>query len=653
MRWLDPEQKLPRVVRWAAVPVVGLTVTGYVALVLALLIRSLSLAIALTALGAAVAITGWGWHGKCWRTGAWRRVRPALAAAAGHAARPTTWGVVLVLAIAAALSVQVLLPEKIFVQAVFVGWGDTALHLGLIEHFAVVQPFSLEHPFFASHPLSYPFFIDFLSGVYRRLGASTLLAFHLPTLTFLCCGLLLLYQCYRRLVTRRGLALLCLVLALFGAGLGWIWLGRDLQAAYQGGGSSAVLELLRAPPHEYTHLDVRTSGLPAGAETANNIMWIVPVVSFLTHQRAFTIGLALAVLVLLGAIFYRGTPRLARYGLLAGMLPLAHGHTFIALAIMFGGLLLAQPRASYVRFGLVTVVVAAPSLAYLWSAMHGGGQPFIQWWWGWMTCTHRNHWFACDVPADVGTDTSVLWFWTKNFGGVLWAWLAAVAAMLWVRARGHARQVFPLVVPSLLLFAAPNLLRFQPWEFDNNKIFFWWWIIALAIIGQAVALMQKRWCRVVVIAGLAVVVLPAGVMDVSARISRYTANHATYVGESEVLAAAWIRQSLPPDARIASAPTSNNFIPMLTGRAIALGYEGWLWSEGANFAPRRAAIEALARGEIGPACAQGITHVMVDADFTSKFAVDAEALAKVTTSLWRQTTDNGATREILSLGCPP
>ena len=645
VRWLDAERRLPFPVRLLAVPVVGL--------VISLATRSLPVALVATGLGMAAGLAiGWSKHHFSFSFAfIWSAVRSAIV-------RPVMWGVAAVVGVSVALMVQVLMPANVYVQAVLAGWGDSALHLGMIERFAVSSPFTLEHPTLAGHPLTYPFFINFLSGMYRLLGAPTLLAFYLPTLTFLCCGLLLLYFFYRQLVSRRGIALFCLVLALFGAGLGWIWFGFDVKAAYQRGGITAVVETLRAPPHEYTHLDSRTGGLPAGSEATHNIVWIVPAVSFLTHQRSFSVGISLALVVLLGAIAYRGHPQLARFGVLAGLLPLSHGHTFIALAIIFCGLLLANPRLwkSYMSFGLVTTLVALPSLLYLLTALHGsGGGSFIRWWWGWMTCPHGTHWFACDVPAETGTDVSVFWFWTKNFGGVLWAWVAALifTALAWGRRRGKMiGGAFPVVLPSMLLFVAPNLIRFQPWEFDNNKILFWWWIVALAVIGQAVAKIKKLKLRAMAVTALAVVILPAGAVDITARLSRYTGNHFPYVGNFEIDAAAWIRKNLPTNARIAGAPTPNNFIPMLTGRVLALGYEGWLWTEGANSAPQRNAIEELAHGSAEPACALGVTHVVVDADFISSFSTDETALAGVVTPLWQQQTPSGL-RTISRIECWP
>lgn len=655
--WFDPARKISLGARTVMGAVVGMVISGYAVLVIALLTRSLLAAIFISGIimaGFLGVATVNAWRGRSrWSAGnVLVGVRRAMVS-------PWNWLMAAVLGVVVALTVQVLLPEPPFVAGILVGWGDVALHLGMTERLAVASPFILEHPAFAGHSLSYSFLVNFLSAIYRRLGAPVLVAFHLPALIFVVSAVLLLWVFFRQLVGRQGLALLMVSLVLFGGGLGWWWLGADLGTAYQAGGITAAWETLGDLPHEYTHLDLRTGGAPAEKQAGHNIVWIVPVLSFLTHQRSFPVGLALGLLVLLGVLHYGGQYSLARYGVLAGLLPLAHGHTFLALAILFVGLIAVQPRRlwSYAAFGAVTLAVATPSLLYLRGAISGAtGGSFVAWWWGWMTCAHATHWFICDQPPAAGVDTSATWFWLKNFGGVVAAWALVgsyqlVSVMARWRSQTTAAVIVPLLLPSLLLFAVPNLVRLQPWEFDNNKVLFWWWILAVGIIGQALVAVPRRW-RLAFAGILALIVLPAGGADVAMRLTHFRANHFGYVGQSEVAAAEWIRAHVPPNARIVGSTSPNHFVPILTGRALALGFEGWLWTEGVDYADRRSAIAALARGDSTGVCAAGFDYLVDDADFRSAFTAEPEALARVVKPLWQQETPAG-TRTIGRITCPP
>ncbi|MDO8560110.1 MAG: hypothetical protein Q7S23_03715, partial [bacterium] len=627
----------------------GLTVSGYAVLLIALLTRSLPFGIFTFSVPAAMAII--------WR---WRRDPPVKekisGALAGMLRSPAAWAVAGIAGLVGALELQVLLPDEVFVRAIFVGWGDAAYHLSIIQRLAVAQPFTLEHPVFAGHALTYPFLVDFLSAVYRRLGASALFSYHLPVVVLAVAGVALLFSWYRALRVRHGLAVMLLLLALFGAGLGWLWLGSDVAAAWQSGGMAAVGETLRDLPHEYTHLDRRTSGLRSGTEGDANIVWMVPVLSFLTHQRGFILGLGLGLVVLYALVTRASAPWVV--GVLAGLLPLAHGHTFFALGLVsVAWFLVGWPnRRFWLRAFLPAAIIALPALLYLRAGLSGsGGSAAMRWWFGWMTCTHERHWFICDQPIPAGVDTSVLWFWLKNFGGVLVAWAAvllAAAAQRWRKRERTSTSAAPLLLPAVLLFAVPNLVRLQPWEFDNNKVLFWWWLFAIGAIGQHLMRSSRpsfrRWALVV----LSVVVLPAGITDIASRLGHWSTYHSGYVQAADRAAADWIVQQTVPNAVIAGVPNAHSLVPLLTGRPLALGYEGWLWSQGINLGPRVEAISALARGEQAAACREGIAWVVADAEFFQRFGGEEAALAIAAQLRWQQETPRGA-RRIYALSCTP
>lgn len=657
--WFDPQRKFPLVLRIVGGAMLGWVVTGYVVLGLALWLHSLPLALGLTMVAMATAAA------VIYRSRRKKVVALAVALVrwSCHAARrPLIWVVVGLAAVVVTLELQVLLPAPAFPHAIVGGWGDAALHLAIIQRLRTADPFTLEHPVLAGHLLPYPFLVDFLSAIYLKLGAPLLFAYHLPAVVLVAAVVVLLVYFYRWLIPQRGLAVLLVGLALFGAGLGWVVLGRDLGLAWRVGGIPAVVATLGDLPHQYTHLDTRTSGKPPGFETPENIVWIVPAISFLTHQRSFPLGLAMGLMILLGAMRYGETLIFPRYGLIAGLLPLAHGHTLLALAIVFFGVLLVRWRwwRRLVAFAAVTALVATPSLWYLRQALTTGGTAtaVLGWWWGWMTCAHQQHWFACDVPAAPGTDTSVLWFWIKNFGLVFVAWAMVLAYRLVTARRPRTAagsaptSTWPLLVPSLLLFVLPNLVRFQPWEFDNNKVLFWWWLLALGVIGQGLAAIRWPAWRRGVVAVVAVSVLLAGVTDVWSQLGHWRTYHYPYVGQSELEAAAWIRANLPPNARVVGAPTPNHFVPLLTGRPLALGYEGWLLSEGLDVTRRRRTIDALVRGDATGACLEDLAYVVADRSFYQSFPVDQSAFDRVVTPRWLQRDPANGPRVIFQVMCP-
>lgn len=489
-------------------------------------------------------------------------------------------------------------------QAVLVGWGDSAYHLDIISRLASADPFQLDQPIANSQPLTYPFMVDFFSAILVRLGLSSQFSWYFPMVLFGTAVFWLLYFIGRRIFVRKELAVALVFLVIFGGGLGFLWLFQDLGDAFVQGGMSEVWKTLLDPPHEYTHLDSRTGGKPAAADVPLNIVWMVPVVSFFSHQRSFAVGASLALMVILVWIVTAksGGQEKSNFGwwlATLGFLPLIHPHTFLSMAILFGSIFLVKflkdtPRETMRAWafgGLAAFLIALPQVLYLSQAGFlgkGAGESFFRPWFGWMTCSHQRSWLFCD-PNVAGTDSSVIWFWTKNFGIVFWGW---ILAMVFFRMRRRENELAHLLVPaSLLLFVLPNIFLLQPWEFDNNKALFWWWLAAiiliLAVLNEARATMPRSaatlfFATIIIVGGL------AGTIDVSSRIRRAffdydSARAATHFGfytKAEIEAADWIRKNSKPNDAFLTNDSANNFVPMLSGRPIFLGFPGWLWTQG-------------------------------------------------------------------------
>jgi len=477
--------------------------------------------------------------------------------------------------------------EKGLPTAVLIGWGDTALHLDIIEYLKTSNPFMLQHPVAAGESLSYPFLVDLLSSAYERLGVPKPLAWHIPVLLFGGSFFFVIFLIGKRVLKNMSLSLALTAIVFFGAGIGFLWFFQDLSIAWNANGFHGLISTLQHLPHEYSHLDNRSSGKPFGFAATANIVWIVPAISFLSHQRSFVSGASLAVILILGYLKYKGTRNMWRWGGVWGMIPLFHPHSFAACTIILLAWFFYDLKNWWVwlKGAALGLLVALPEIFILNPPMlHGThGTSIIKPWLWWMSCTHHNKWYACD-PGIKGIDTIPPWFWTKNFGLVFWGW---IAAMVYYFAASKKRRlefstaVKPFLVPSLLLFLIPNLLLLQPWEFDNNKILYYWWIFA-ALISLALlkSLFEKRRVFPLVLALFVTISTLSGTIDVLSRIHNFTANHYSYYGEREIVTARWIRENTSPSDAFLTGTNHTQFVPMLTGRPIFLGYGGWLWSAG-------------------------------------------------------------------------
>jgi hypothetical protein len=361
-----------------------------------------------------------------------------------------------------------------------------------------------------------------------------------------------------------------------------------------------------------------------------------------------------------------------RWLALLAFLPLVHLHTFIALVIWVGFWLGAQAA----KFNLwqekdlwkwlgITFLATLPWLVWLVLGVlaDAGAQPFfLRPWLGWTMCPHRISWFWCDPGVGDATH-NILWFWLKNFGLVFLGWLAGLILMaLDRRALENCRY---LIIPSLALFIIPNLVLFQPWEFDNNKVFFWWWVIAclfsLVFFRELGRLFPAR--QYLVRALLLVFcfgALASGGFDVMQRLRQGLAiipnqKSFSYYGQYGLAAGQMVeKQTLAPDI-ILTSNAPNNPAVLLAGRKLYLGYLGWLWAQGKGeiIAERKkTVIDFLATGDPGGLCREGVAYWLVDEQFFSDYPAAATDLVWQNTKFIEAVSQGSSRTELRKILCP-
>ncbi len=305
------------------------------------------------------------------------------------------------------------------------GFSDTLYHLGMIQRIANSQPFILEEHIFANINITYHFLVNFASAVLLKLNTGILAAFHLPPAIMGTAGIFLLFVFGKRVFKSSLLSFAALFLILAGSGLGFLWFFQDAQDIKdkQPNYISALVETMENPPHEYTHLDMRTGGKPKEFNAPHNIVWIAPIISFLSHQKPSIWGFAFFSFIFLFLWNYKNDNSLWKIGLMAGFLPLMHIHTLIALVIaIFAWLISSQNKKQWILLAITTLTVSFAIIISLNSAainLKEGDFFYLNF--GWMTCEHAQNWLSCSEAE--GTDKNAFIFWSKNFGIIFLAWL--------------------------------------------------------------------------------------------------------------------------------------------------------------------------------------------------------------------------------------
>ncbi len=475
--------------------------------------------------------------------------------------------------------------------------GDLPFHLGIVSGFAYGGSVPPEHPELAGVRLTYPFLIDFVAAMTLKVGGGLSSVLFLEGLLLGLCLVVLLRRWALLLTRDRLAASISPLLFLLNGGMGWTMLFDDVNPR-EGG----LVALLAHLPHNYTIL-------PAGGLRWGNVM-----TTLLVPQRTLLLGLPLAVAA--ATLWWqaltgeedresgeaRARRRLAGAGVMAGLLPLAHGHSFAVVMAAGGCLALLFPRRAWAWFFAPAVALALPQVIWMAAGSAVRARGFGGWHVGW----------------DHGDENAGL-FWLRNTGLFI---PLLVAAFVWRRDGGSvvSARAARFYLPFALCFVVPNLIQLSPWIWDNVKFLVYWLVASTPMVAALVAHWWRRGAGWRAAAAAALVLLTlAGGLDVWRVVSR--AERHVIFDSASVEFAGRLREATPPRALVLHTPSYRAPV-FLAGRRSLLGYPGHIWSQGLDAGTREADIARMYGG--GPDAAElrrlyGVDYVMYGPEETAAF----------------------------------
>lgn len=556
-------------------------------------------------------------------------------------------------------------------------YGDLPFHISVITRFAYGQNFPPEDPTFAGVRFTYPFITDFISAMFVRAGASLRNAMFIENYIIAVSLVGVLHRFGQKLVRNRTAAIIAPLLILLNGGFGWALLWDDVKKI-EGG----VFQVLKHVPHSYTILP----------EIEKAWRWGNSITSLLVTQRGFLLGIPLAVIVF--GLWWnaltdtetreRGdgvkkpaktNPRVpapahprVRYrrmlaaGIITGLLPLIHAHSFVSImlvagflvpwiyrrawiayaaATLFGGIiffaaasygaagsplikiafvvivlglianlwfLLPRPHLRlWLCFFVMALVVGLPQIFWSTRGSAVKTQSFIAWQFGWDS-DQETMFGSIPVGSQPIETVPPIKKWLQRTPYVTWFWLKntglfiplLILALIWKPDDYLApRKLLLFYLPFTLCFLVPNFVKLAPWVWDNIKMIFYWWILSAPIVALLLArLWEQHIGQKVLAASLFVILTLAGALDIFPLLTRQ--------GEYEefdrngVKFAASIKETTATNATILHAPIHNTPI-FLTGRRSIMGYPGHIWTHGLDFGPREIEIKQIYSGGLDAA----------------------------------------------------
>ena len=444
-------------------------------------------------------------------------------------------------------------------------YGDMAMHLSFITSIAGQQTFPPEYNLLPGTPVSYPFLCDSVSSSLYLLGTPLRWAYMIPmffAFAQVFCGVWFLGREFCR---RKYAPVLAFLLFFLNGGLGMIYFLN---------GEYSLHDLFTAFYKTPTNL------------TEKGMRWVNVIADMLLPQRATLFGWAalFAVLYLLYRAIFRGDARLyLPAGILGGLLPMVHTHSYFALGLMAACWLIysaVRDRLSrewllgWLRFGLPAVLLALPQL-FLWTFPSvGGNEHFVR------------------VVIDWVNNGKEPWlrFWVKNVGLVFV--LTPVAFF------GVSREQRAAFSGAIFIFILCELLVFQPNEYDNNKLLYVAYAFGCYVCADALAGWLGK-----IRSPAAQGVLLALTLFISSNAAVFTLGREAASGfpqygyelfsRDEVAAAEYIIDNTEVDAVFLTRDNHDNTVATLTGRNIVCGSSSYLYFHGLNYQDKQRLAEQM------------------------------------------------------------
>ncbi len=550
-------------------------------------------------------------------------------------------------------------PEGIF-TGVDTNLGDLPFHLAVVTGFAYGENFPPQHPEFAGVRLTYPFVVDFVAAMFVRAGATLEGSLFWQNFALMMSLVGLLHRWALKQTRDRLAALVVPALVLLSGGLGWVVFLREAASSGQG-----LFTMLGSLEHDYTR-------------AYPGFEWGNAVTALFVTQRSILLGLSVALVVwtlwwdaseksvgsrqtavgsveegvsevesrrvgkkkakgksargvsVKGAVEDEGAAadnsfafclrpfalrQMIAAGVVAGLMPLVHAHSFVVMMLMGACMALAQGAAvlvsksegtrdeapvrarvwavwrPWVLFAAAASVLALPQMFFATreSAVNAG--QFFGWEFGW---AHGQ--------------TNVVWFWIKNTAVFI---PLLVVALAW-RGAGVSKRLLFFYLPFVLCFVVPNVYRLSPWVWDNIKVLLYWWVASAPLVALVLVRVWRRggaWRAAALV--LLFMQTAAGGLDVWRAASSAVERRSFEPAGLEF--AEVIKRETAPRSLILHAPTYNDPV-YLTGRRTFLGYPGHVWSHGIDYGPREAELKRIYAGAAdAPALVEraGIEYIVV------------------------------------------
>ncbi|MFA6295444.1 MAG: hypothetical protein WC666_03395 [Candidatus Paceibacterota bacterium] len=456
------------------------------------------------------------------------------------------------------------------------GYGDIPLHLTQISKFAFSDNFNLNEPIYYGNSLQYPFITNLIRGLFLRFSGAWTASVLWPVYILVIANIVLLFLIYKRFLKNNALTIVAFLIFFLGSGLN-AWNSLKFDAVF---------------PDQ-------------------NIDFRAPISLVFIHQQTFFLGFLFFLLFIWLLFLIKENPQRKYFiiaGIVFGCLPLIHTHSFVAAtAVLFFSLILSLKKGykHYLKGLLLTfsigVVLSLPQLYFLLSAKNtlSVAADFARFRLGWMMETGIG---AIQFPTDQRSVFSLAFldFLWVNLGIILPLFIICFIIAIIYRKYFNGEDKSNILIfglSGLSIFTVVQLIKFQPWDFDNNKllVYFLFFTASFIIWLLSYILRNHKYIKGVVITGVLILSTYSCVVEVTPRLLIAKKDLPIVFSNDAQLMAEYIRLNTDENNMILTSTTHRNPVSSLAGRQVVVGYPGWLWTRGINYSARENEVMSFYR----------------------------------------------------------
>ncbi len=443
-------------------------------------------------------------------------------------------------------------------------YGDLAMHLGMITSIARQGVFPPEYSILPGARLSYPFLVNSMSATLYLFGTPLRWSVILPSLV-------MSYSCFagffmlaKKVSGNNKSAVWAVLLFFITGGLGFIYFLGD----------SETFKAI------FTGFYKTPTNLPD-----MNLRWVNVICDMMVPQRTSLMGWSVLIPCMfvlytgmknklakaeLSENFFIANKELIFAGVVAGLMPMIHTHSFLALGILCAGALITglfvksiDPNryiGGFLAFLLPVIVLATPQLFFwIFNQSHGFVKKHFDW--------VNNGW-------------PWLKFWVINIGV---PFILIIPAFIW----GRKKYLIPFA-GAMLIYTIAEIMVFQPNFYDNNKLLLVWYMVICIIVGDfvrfALSKIKFNWIK----RSVAIVLSVLFFASASLTIARELKSNGQYMlfSPDHVEAARAIDENTPSDALFMTGLQHLNAPAALAGRNIYMGSTSYLFFHGFDLTER-------------------------------------------------------------------